>query len=381
LCSPGPLPTFKPTSNPELDSLLDLIRNELFIPTHLLKRHKTLQTRQKNHAILEEETVAVDMPGSPPVVLTPKQREVPVPIKLFGKALRLMKEPSDLDAIPGLVLGFAQANRRIREEQAEKMARLMNLNGRIDLLMALARGAGENGFKFTQPTAREFMRGIRIQNSVPDRKTALLGLKHAEQLLNCLGEPTMKVDPNARLKRDPVVVGTVLAMFASTSKRFNGGKDYGKKGGLPTGIDGYTRHYTQRLKKVWEHVEWELNLVKGDKPSVWRAKYAVLDYIPVLEGLLNAREILEGSDLSPWIEAESARLNGTIAGWKQFLAEEAGDDKSSLLGVHSYKEVVEKLALQLPEGIEEEAEGEEFEMSESSSESESSDSEADEAKR
>jgi hypothetical protein len=376
---PGPLPTFQPTSNPELDSLLDLIRNELFIPTHLLKRHKILQTRQKNHAILQEEPVTVDMPGSPPITLTPKKREIPVPVTLFGKALRLMKEPSDLDAIPGLVLGFAQANRRIRDEQAEKMARVLNLNGRIDLLMAMARGAGENGFKFTRPTAREFMRGVRIQNSLPDRKTALKGLKNAEQLLNCLGEPTMKVDPDARLKRDPVVVGTVLAMFASTSIRFNNGKDYGKKGGLPGGIDGYTRHYTQRLQATWGDVEWELNLQKGQRESVWRAKYAVLDYIPVLEGLLNARQILTGSDLSPWIEAESAKLNNTIAGWKQFLAEEAGGDRS-LLGVHSYKEVVEKLAQQLPE--DEHDDEAEFDVSESSeSESESSESETDEAKR
>ncbi|KAA8900585.1 hypothetical protein FN846DRAFT_958700 [Sphaerosporella brunnea] len=261
------------------------------------------------------------MPGSPPIVLKPKTRDVPIPVSLFGDAMRLMKEPSDLDAIPGLVLGFAQANRRIREEQAAKMARLINLHGRFDLIMAIARGAGENGFKFNRETAREFMRGVRIQNLLPDRENALKSLKHAEQLLNCLGEPTMKVDPDARLKRDPVVVGTVLAMFASACARFHEGKDYGKKGGLPDGTDGYTRHYTQRLKNVWEFVEWEQNLVQGDRASLYRAKYAVLDYIPVLEGLFTAREILQGSDLSPWIEAESAKLNNAIAGWRKFIAE------------------------------------------------------------
>jgi hypothetical protein len=59
------------------------------------------------------------------------------------------------------------------------------------------------------------------------------------------------------------------------------------------------------------------------------------------------------------------------------LAEEAGGDRS-LLGVHSYKEVVEKLAQQLPE--DEHDDEAEFDVSESS-ESESSESETDEAKR
>jgi len=330
----GPLPTFEPTSNPELDTLINTIRNELFIPSHLLRRYRHLQLRKKNHYVLEEEPLSVDVSGQE-IQLLPKGREVPIPVKTFNDCLDLMATPSDLSAIPGLLLGFSQANRPVRDRNLEKVARLINMNGRIDLLMDIARGAGENGFKFTRPTAREFMRGIKIQNSLPSKKSAVKALKNAQALLNFLGEPRMKKKPDERLKRDPVVVGTALAMFANTSKKFNDGKDY----------EGLTRQHIERLQNCWDAVEWEHDLKADDKSAVWRAKHAVLNYIPVLEGLILARDILAGSDFTPWIEAESAKLNNAVGGWMKFLEEKVGEQKP--YGPHSYREAVERLEKEL----------------------------------
>lgn len=291
--------------------------------------------RKKNHPILEEEPLIVDVKGTP-VELKPKSRVVPIPVKTFSTALDLMKTPADMDAIPGLVMGFSDANSRIRDAQFEKMAREVNMNGRIDILMKLARGAGSNGFKFSRNVAREFMRGLKIQNSLPDKTIAIKALKNAETLLNLLGEARMKVNPDERLKRDPVVVGTLLSLFASTSSRFSGGKDY----------EGFTLMYAKRLQSCWEAVEWDQALVAGDKKSLWRAKFAVLNYKPVLEGLFQARDILQGSDIMPWVESESAKLNGTIGEWMKFL-EENSDGENKMYGMHSYKEVAEKLAKEL----------------------------------
>jgi len=297
--------------------------------------------RKKNQYILSEEPVIVDVAGEE-IQLEPKSRVVPIPVKTFTTCLDLMKTPADLDAIPDLIQGFHKANRRIRECQFEKMARLINMNGRIDLLMQLARNAGDDsGFKFTLNVAREFMRGIKVQNLLPAKEEAVKALRNAETLLNILGEPHMKVDPDARLKRDPVVVGTALSMFANTSVRFNDGKDYGD----------YTFHYSQRLQRCWDAVEWEQELEKGDRKSVWRAKHAVLNYIPVLEGLVKARDILAGTKVTAWIEAESAKLNNAVGEWRQFLDENAPGKKQ--YGSHSYKEVAERLASEL--NVEEEA--------------------------
>ncbi|KAF8543231.1 hypothetical protein BDD12DRAFT_243103 [Trichophaea hybrida] len=313
------------------------------LQSHLLTRHKTLMHRKKNQYILSEEPVIVDIAGEE-IQLEPKSRVVPIPVKTFTTCLDLMKTPQDLDAIPGLVQGFHKANRNIRERQFEKMTRLINMSGRIDLLMRLARNAGnDSGFKFTQNVAREFMRGIRIQSLLPAKEEALKALRNSETLLNILGEPQMKMDPDARLKRDPVVVGTVLSMFANTSVRFNDGSDY----------KGYTFHYLQRLQKCWDAVEWEQNLKDGDRKSVWRVSHAVLNYIPVLEGLVKARDILTGTKVTPWVEAESAKLNNAIGEWRRFLDENAPGKKP--YGAHSYKEVAERLAKEL--NVEEEADG------------------------
>lgn len=270
-----------------------------------------------------------------PVTLTAKSREVPVPIKLFTRALGLMQQPGDLDAIPGLVQGYAQANRRIRDEQAEKLARMCNFHGRTDILMTLARTAGKNGFRFSRPAAREFMRGLRMAAMLPGKEASVKAIKNGQALLNCLGEPLMKVRPDERLKRDPVVVGTLLSMVASTSVKFNEGKDY----------ENRTRQWVHRLQACWEDVEWYLDLTPkgaGDRNPVYRAKAAVLDYLPVLEGLFAARDMLQGTDQSAWLEAESAKLNNTVAGWKKFLDENSPGEQ--FWGVHAYKRVAERLA-------------------------------------
>jgi len=334
VCTAGPLPTFAATSNPELDTLISMIRDELFIPSHLSQRYNTLQRRKRNHYVLDEEPLTVDVSGVP-VTLKPKMTQTPVPVKLFTRALGLMQKPSDLDAIPGLVLGFAQAKRRIKEEQAEKLARLCNAHGRTDILMKLAHGAGDNGFLFTRPAAREFIRGLRMVGMLPDKKTNLKAVKDAEALINYLGEPLMRVGRGERLGRDPVVVGTMLSIVAGAAKKWNEGEDYNQK----------TRQWVHKLQACWKDVEWQPNLgakKTGDRSPVHRAKNAVLDYLPVLEGLITARDMLRGTDQSAWLESQSAKLNDTVAEWKKFLDENFVGEQ--LWNVSAYKKVAEKLA-------------------------------------
>lgn len=331
-----PLPTFAPTSNAQLDGLLDTIREELFIPARLPRGHARLMYSVKGHKVLAEEPVVVTV-GGQEIALKPKLREVPVPVKMFTRCLEAMKTPEDLDVLPALVRGFAQAKRPLREGQLEKMARLINMNGRIDLLVHFTRSASkETGFVFRRPLAREFMRGLKMQSALPHKADALKGLRFGEQLLNLLGEPHAKHDPNARLKRDPVVVGTLLAMFAATSVRFNRGADH----------KGSALDYTHRLKNCWKDVEWHPNLNPRDATSAWRAKNAVLDYIPVLEGLVTARSVLASESVIPFLESESAKLNEHLTTWKDFLDKHTPAG-TKCYGAHSYREVVNTMASRL----------------------------------
>lgn len=326
-----------PTSNAQLDGLLATIREELFIPARLPDKHVRLVYSEKGRKILADEPMVVTV-GGQDVELKPKARVLPVPLTMFNQCLDAMTTAEDLDALPGLVNGFAQSKRKLRDGQLEKMARLINMRGRIDLLMHFTRSASkETGFVFHRALAREFMRGLKMQSALPRKDDALKGLHYGEQLLNMLGEPSAKQNPNARLKRDPVVVGTLLAMFAATAVRFNNGVDH-----KDTALD-----YTHRLKACWKDVEWNANLDAHDPSSSWRAKNAVLDYMPVFEGLVTARSLLADQTVNAFLESESARLNDHLATWKAFLDEHTPVGAKKHYGAHSYREVVDDMARRL----------------------------------
>ena len=326
-----------PTSNVQLDGLLDTIREELFIPARLPDKHIRLVYSKKGRKILADEPMVVAV-GGQDIELKPKDRALPVRLKMFTQCLDAMTTPEDLDALPDLVNGFAQSKRKLRNGQLEKMARLINMRGRIDLLMHFTRTASkETGFVFHRALAREFMRGLKMQSALPRKDDALKGLRYGEQLLNMLGEPRAKQNPDARLKRDPVVVGTLLAMFAATAVRFNNGVDH-----KDTTLD-----YTHRLKACWKDVEWNQSLDAQGPSSSWRAKNAVLDYIPVLEGLVTARRLLADKTVMPFLESESARLNEHLTVWKDFLDEHTPTGAKKHYGAHSYREVVDDMARRL----------------------------------
>ncbi|KAI5791821.1 hypothetical protein EDC01DRAFT_728412 [Geopyxis carbonaria] len=309
----GPLPTFNPTSNPELDAKLQFIREEHFIPSHLLQRHRNLIYRKKNHSILNEEPLNVEVSGTP-ITLLPKERQVSVPLKAVSQAMSLMKEPTDLDALPGLIEGFAQTKMSLRPAQLEKMARILTLSCRWDLIMKIARGAKTypHGFKFTTPVAREFMRGLRIRNQLPVKNEVIKSICDGEELLQMFGSTQYKKDPTLRLGRDPVIVGTLLAMVSSRDIRFYDGKD-------ETGI---IKKCVYRLQEAWKGVVLDLGLVNGNTKSIDTAKEALVDYTPVSEGMKEAQSILAGSDLESWLMTESKKLDDALKSWNSFLEDQ-----------------------------------------------------------
>lgn len=337
-----------------------MIRNELFIPANLLKRHRDLMYRKKHHHILNEESLEVTVVDEI-IRLKPKERQFPVKWHDFHRALKLMRTPTDLDAIPGLLEGFNQAQRPLGQKYVEQVARIINVSGRPDLIMEIARNTERFGFKLTRAVAREFMRGLQIEHGILDRVTALKSLNRAEQLLEIC----------EAYRKDPVMYGTALAMVASTQVRFNDSKDKG----------GITLKYVRNLSRVWDKVEWEQDLVNMEpglvdddtrlkviKSSMHKARQAVLDYTPVLEGMRQAKEVMDsGGALPPslgeedatrrerrllWLENERQRLEKAISGWNTFLEKNRSalqHAEKRMYGQHIYKEALEKLMERMAE--------------------------------
>ncbi|KAI5817707.1 hypothetical protein BZA77DRAFT_343370 [Pyronema omphalodes] len=350
----GPLPTFEPTSNPDLDASLSEIRTKLFIPSRMSPSHQALQLRAKNHRLLETEPVEVEVAGEI-VPLVPLKHAHTIPTSSYTQAISQIKTPADCDVIPGLIKGFAQAGRKLRVGQLEKTARVIVFNGRTDLIHELVGVAGEtSGWKFNLQIAREFMRGAKVHNlAATNKKQALKAVKIVEKLMWAFGRNNKVAVMRSTLQNDPIVNGLALSINTSTAIRFYDGKDHA----------GQVAAVLKKLQKHWERAEGFLEKDLTEMEPKERAIYAgknLRDWLPVLEGLFQARDILRGTEHISWIEEKSAVVNDKVVEWKA-IVEEAG---LKPVGYHSYKRVAEELKARLEEEqvcdetAEEEEEGE-----------------------
>lgn len=231
-----------------------------------------------------------------------------------------MKEPSDFDAIPELVRGYnemSEGRNQLALTLAEQMARALGKAGRTDILMQIACNADKLLFKFTTSSARIFVRGFQQkQKRALEERGALAALASTKTLLDILGKREFCVDQERRLNQDDEILGTVLAMFADFSLKYKGGVDY----------EGTTKDFATKLQSTWvgpptielKSLEDGANLNKVKK-HVYHARNHVSAWEPVLEGLLQAKSILAGSALSPWLEETSEALAGSVAHWNEFI--------------------------------------------------------------
>lgn len=316
------LPVFTPSSSSELDKELRVFRETLVIPKHLSRYDRNRVFREKYHLKLRLYPVTM-MISEEPVTLRP----IVGGTKWYGRrdvirVLNRMVTPEDLDNLPPFLLGLRQIKCGLSEGQKQKIARTCSLKGRIDVLMTIARDPKWYGFLFTRQAAREFMRGLLVEQSIPGKRNATMGaLKHADELMAVFANTGVKVDPKMRLKRDPVIIGTALSLFADTSITYGQGVD----------VKGRTLDLCVFLKdECWKDVEWDQwtpeTLPDGHKArvAVHKIKEAVLDYTPVLEGLLGAKELLKGSEVDAWLESESEKLAGKLAKWGDFVKQNIG---------------------------------------------------------
>lgn len=315
----GPVPKFNPTSSPELDALLEKLRNEKFMPSYLSQLHYRLVHRKSNHTQLLNDPITVEIEGEP-FKLVPGAGEHGTPGKKFVEALNLMKEPSDFDVIPELIRGchdMSTGARQLGRAKTEKMARLLGRAGRTDILMQIARDAKRLFFRFTAPLAGIFMRGLRQkQKQALEERGAMAVLAQTRILLNLIGKREICVDKKNRLNEDNEILGTVLSMFAEFSLKYGNGKDH----------EGSVEEFTLKLKSVWTGPKAVILKSLGDDTDLIKlrryvhiAKNLVIAWEPVLEGLLQAKSILAGSELSPWLEETSEELAGNIADWGEFV--------------------------------------------------------------
>jgi len=257
-----------------------------------------------------------------------------------------MSDPSEIDNILPFLLGLRQAGVLLKEGHKQKILRACNLKGRVDLIPRIVKNVKKYNFYFTKPIARECMRSTLVEQAVPDKDFSTSAVQHANLFMKHFANTAIKADPAERLKRDPVVIGTALGVFADHYLRYNDRVDF----------EGETEKLCRLLKdQCWDQVEWECPVpTKNEDPITNREQKqhfhnllgAIVDYTPVLEGLLGAKDILVGiGDLYPWLSEQSEKLAEKIAGWKQHVAHEevrSGPPRLSIGGYRAAAELIQQ---------------------------------------
>ncbi|KAI5853000.1 hypothetical protein DFP73DRAFT_26252 [Morchella snyderi] len=302
-----PVPKFPPTSNEKLDELLRDLRQNYFIPAHLPQSYRRLVTSPVNHARLLSDPLNIELDGEP-YTLTPTPSKPGAPVKKFKLALDLMSTKSDYAIIPELIRGYCQVNGVLSSTFLHRMIRRLIRVGRVDVLMDVARSADKTNFRFQRRLARDFMMALRERHMKSDKSGVMEGLRDGTALLHIVGRRELTLEPESatRYCDDPIVLGGLLWMRSDAALQFKT-EEWLKKD---------TSEIAQKLKAAWGQANFEPRLVEYEdresntqiKMSYYNAMQMIKGYNVVLEALLQTKSVLAGSELTPWLEAESERL-------------------------------------------------------------------------
>ncbi|RPA94815.1 hypothetical protein L873DRAFT_1830152 [Choiromyces venosus 120613-1] len=274
---------------------------------------------QTRHAELLKEPYFVEIVDERVQLLPTAPANVYFKAQKVTNIISAMKNPEEIDNIIPFLLGMRQAKVSLNAGQKQKIIRMCNLNGRVDLVVRIIKNVVDYNFYLTKAVARECMRGALVEQTVPDKEISTKAVEHANLFMGKFVNTRLKVNAGDRLKRDPVVIGTALGVIADNNIRYNH-------------INGEIEKLCRLLKdECWDQVEWECPEPTkhfGDMNRIMHVRMLrniILDYTPVLEGLLGAKDILvKVNDLYPWLCEESEKLANKIAGWKEVLKDSPG---------------------------------------------------------
>ncbi|KAI4179622.1 MAG: hypothetical protein L6R41_007738 [Letrouitia leprolyta] len=318
----GSLPTFTPTSSPDLDALLSTFRTNIFLPSQLLSLQKSLVYKAKNHRLLTnpEEPATVKI-GNEVHQLHPLNRftDEPDTRKSLAQIMDLMKEGRDwVNMIPFLE-GLRLSGRKVRGWQMEKIVRRMGMAGRQGVVMEMLRQVEGTGVRWGERgVCREvFWGGVSkcvqdgwSEEGVDEAKKLVEGwwaLLSEERHVN---KADRKSGDDPRLK--PEIVGVLLWVRAVRSVLFGGKEDE----------EGKVKRAAEMVLGVWKDADLAV-----DKEDWNDANHKLMMWAPVWHGMKLAQQVLgENTPLGRDLEkAITIDLEPTLTTAREVLSLNTGD--------------------------------------------------------
>ncbi|KAL1644458.1 hypothetical protein SLS58_004372 [Diplodia intermedia] len=322
------LPTFEPSSNEELDALLDRARRHIIVPAHLNPEQKRLVYREKHRARLSPdapEPVWSAVAGVD-VALEHIDRHSDIPSRwhVFSNALRLAETPADWENVGRLIEGLADAGVPMTQMWVQKFVREAAIKGMMHVVLrALQRAERTDvrlGSRETVSRVMWAVRGIAANNGWGEIETDR-ALRYAQLVVELMeseehvGGPKRRVPQLGDLRTLPFVIATPLELAAARALRYTEGADK----------DGMVQLYAERLcanlknfglqesvpqkgKSTNKNAAEGYGKVSGRYGRFLEATDKLRRLIPVWHGLVLAQRVLKPKNLMPLADIETYRL-------------------------------------------------------------------------
>ncbi|KAB8228622.1 uncharacterized protein BDW43DRAFT_211936 [Aspergillus alliaceus] len=312
--SKNAIPTFSPTSSPELDQALNRFREELFIPFGLGTPQRRMMFRQKYADRLEEEPVSVPIgENDEQFLLRPMDPQSRPTKKEIVDVLSLMKTTKDWQNLVPFLSGLRMSHRVIKSDRLQWLVRRAGQADALGMILEAAKQSERTGFHLRDQdlVQRIFFelhcKAQRGEFKDPDVSKALSLAKQFASLMEAPEhiEHNLELDP----KRKPFVIGTLLELSAARAISELGGNDDG----------GYVRAYAQRLLG-----SWPLGNFRRDAQDWREVDHMLQENVPIYNGMklaLKVNGISNDKSVAPGLKTRVNELGTLIANQKKAAPE------------------------------------------------------------
>ncbi|KAH7054314.1 hypothetical protein B0J12DRAFT_450177 [Macrophomina phaseolina] len=300
------LPTFEPSSSPELTALLDTARARLMVPAHLNLAQQHLVYRDAHRARLDPATNPepyYSTVAGADVALEhlDRQRDIPAHWSVFSRALALAETRADWENVGRLLEGLRDAGVVLKDTWVQKFVREAGAKGQMHVVLRALQRAERTGVRLRSADVVERVmwevRGVAARSGWGEAETdrAVVLAEQVVELMereeHCGGRRVEKGD----LRTLPFVIATPLELAAVQAVRHREGRDE----------EGLVKAYAERLCVNLGHYGTQEPATSSDDASSSKplnryqrfaqATHKLRRLVPVWHGLTLAQRVLGDS--------------------------------------------------------------------------------------
>lgn len=235
------IPSFTPTSSPELDEIFLSFREKVFTPFALAQHHRDLMYKKsRHHLLLNDPGVTVTLSDDEEIRLMPMEpREKLNKPKSLNRIADLLGQTKDGEGwknLPAFLEGLEMAREKYPDSWLEKITRRANLVGKTGVIKLCAEMGKKTGVSLANPAVtEELMIGYHMQAAQGGFAGEELekAWRSAEQVsrmmedkMHCAGKLG---DGQRDMRKDATVLGVLLELASKSALNTYSGEDIQSK--------------------------------------------------------------------------------------------------------------------------------------------------------